>query len=200
MKLFYSPGACSLAPHIALIEAQLPYTLESVDLRAKSCSSGDFTKINPKGQVPTLRLEEGDVLTENAVMLQYIADLAPNSGLLPKIGSKERWHALEWLNFVATELHKGFSPLFRSPGEDARKALIERLGRPLSYLSKSLAGREFLMGASFSAADAYAFVVLRWHRALNVDLSAYPDLLAYIDRIQARPSVVAAMKAEGLAS
>ena len=200
MKLYYSPGACSLAPHIVLNELGQPYDLEKVDLRAKKTETGaDFTAVNGKGQVPTLEIGKGEVLTEVATILQYLADKAKESNLLPAFGSMDRYRAMETLNFVASELHKGIGGLFNpAMPEDGKKAIIARVGRSLGWLDKQLAGRPYLLGDSYSVADAYAFTVLGWARHVNVDLSPYAHIVAYLDRVGQRPAVQAALKKEGL--
>ena len=202
MKLYYSPGACSLSPHIALREAGLAFDLEKVDLRSKKTESGaDFTAVNPKGYVPALRLDDGAVLTENVALAQYVADQAPEAGLAPATGTMERYRLQEWLAFVSTELHKGFSPLFNPATPDAYKAIAkERLASRFAYLDKHLAQHPYLMGQGFTVADGYCFTILRWAANLEVDLSGYPNVTAYMDRVKARPKVREALRAEGLAT
>ena len=202
MKLYYSPGACSLAPHIALREAGLPFELEKTDLRAKRTETGaDFAAINPKGQVPTLQLDDGEVLTENAVINQHIADQSPASGLLPPAGTMERYRALEWLTFVTTELHKGFSPLFKPNTPDDYKPIVkENLSARFAHVDRHLAGgRPYLTGDTFTAPDAYLFVMLAWADKMGLDLSKLASLKAYHERVAARPKVREALQAEGLA-
>jgi glutathione S-transferase len=198
MKLYYSQGACSLAPHIALHEADLAYTLEPVNLKTKTIREGDYTKVNPKGYVPALKLDNGELLTEVAVILQYIADLKPDARLFPKAGTPERWKALEWLNFVATEIHKGFGPLWNpsmpAEGKEMAKAT---LGKKFGYISERLSGN-FLLGQQYSIVDCYLFTVLNWSPMVGVDLSPWPELGRYIERVRNRPAVQAAMKSEGL--
>ena len=201
MKLYYSPGACSLAPHIILREAGLPFDLVQVDLKAKQTKDGgDFTKVNPKGQVPTLQLDDGQILTENVAIDQYLADQKPEAGLLAQSGL-ERYRGLEWLVFVSTELHKTFSPLFRPTTPDEYKTITrENIAKKFDYVEQRLAdGRQYLMGDRFTAPDAYLFTVLRWAKAMNIDLSPWPHLAAYRDRVAARPKVQETLKAEGLA-
>jgi glutathione S-transferase len=201
MKLYYSPGACSLAPHIIMREAVLPFDLVQVDLKAKRIKDGgDFTKVNPKGQVPTLELDDGQILTENAVIDQYLADQKPDAGLLPRSGL-ERYRGLEWLNFVSTELHKTFGPLFRpNTPEDYKPIIHENISKKFDYVEQQFAdGRQYLMGDRFTAPDAYLFTILGWAKAMNIDLSPWPKLTAYRDRVAARPKVQEALKAEGLA-
>ena len=201
MKLYYSPGACSLAPHIVLHELGSPYELEKVDLAAKKTETGaDFTAVNDKGYVPTLDLGQGEILTEVSTILQYLADKAGNSGLLPNFGTMDRYRAMEPLDFVASELHKGIGGLFNpSMPEDGKKAIIERLQRRLAWLDAQLAKKPYLLGDSYSVADAYAFTVLGWSKWVNVDLSPYAHIVAYLDRVGSRPAVQAALKKEGLA-
>lgn len=200
MKLFHSPGACSLAPHIVALEAGLPATYEKVDLRAKRTETGaDFTQINPKGYVPTLQLDNGEVLTEVSALIQYLADKAPKSGLLPEVGSAERYRVLEWIGFISTELHKGFSPLFKPDTPDAYKTIaIANLHRRLAYLDEALAGRSYLIGDRFTVADAYAFTILRWSEPMKIDISGYKNIAAYMDRVGQREHVRQALQDEGL--
>lgn len=200
MRLYYSPGACSLAPHIVAREAGVPIELVRVDLATKTTENGeDFLTINPKGSIPTLAFADGTVLTEGAVVSQFLADKAPGAGLLPAHGTFDRYRALEWLNFVATELHKSFSPLWRkdTPGE-MRTILKQIVGTKLSYLDRHLASRDYLLGDHFGAADAYAFTVLSWAPVVGIDLTEWPNLADYVARISARPNVRAALAAEGL--
>jgi len=200
MKLYYSPGACSLAPHIVLNEIGSSYDLEKVDLAAKKTETGaDFRGVNSKGYVPTLDLGKGEILTEVSTILQYLADKAQNSGLLPAFGSMDRYRAMETLNFVASELHKGIGGLFNpAMPEDGKKAIIERVKGRLSWLDGELAKKPYLLGDSYSVADAYAFTVLGWSKWVNLDLSPYAHIVAYLDRVGARPAVQAALKKEGL--
>lgn len=201
MKLYYSPGACSLSPHIALREAGLNFDLEQVDLKAKKTKSGaDFFQVNPKGQVPTLALDSGDILTEGPAVVQYIADQNPGSGLAPAAGTIGRYKLQEQLNFVTSELHKGFSPLFRPNTPDAYKVIAkENLTAKFAVLDKQLAGKSYLLGEQFTVADAYCFTVLGWSKHHNMDLSPWPNVTAYMARVGARPKVQEALKAEGLA-
>jgi glutathione S-transferase len=200
MKLYYSPGACSLSPHIVAREAGIEIELERVDNRAKKTVSGaDYWQINPKGQVPALALDDGDVLTEGPAIVQYIADRAPQSKLMPPAGSKERYQVLEWLNFVTSELHKNFASLFRPNTPDDYKPIAkENLESRFNYVDRHLAGRQYLMGDQFSVADAYLFTVLRWSTLQHIDLSRWPNISAYLGRITERPKVKEAMQAEGL--
>ena len=200
MKLYFSPGACSLSPHIVLREAGLAFDLEQVDVRTKkTAGGGDFFQVNPKGQVPTLLLDDGDILTEGPAIVQYIADKAPASKLAPAPGTKERYHLAEWLNFITSELHKNFSPLFRpTTPEDYKPIARENLAGRFSYVDKKLAGRSFLLGDTFTVADAYLFVMTNWAKSLNVDLTAWSNVGAFRERVLARPKVQEAMKTEGL--
>ena len=199
MKLYYSPGACSVAPHIVLREAGLKFDLEKVDLAAKKTETGeDYLAVNPKGYVPALKLDDGTVLTEVAVVCQHIADLRPRRGLAPKPKTPERYKLMEWLNFVATEIHKGISDFYNPKiTPEWREAKLERLGRRFDYLEKALGSNQYLMG-EFSIADAYLFTVLNWTDRLQVDLSRWPNIQSYKGRIAGRPSVKKTMKAEGL--
>jgi glutathione S-transferase len=200
--LYYAPSACSISPQIALREAGLPFKLERVDLRAKKLASGgDWLAINPKGYVPALRLPSGDVLTEGAIMVQYIADQAPASGLAPPAGTLERLRLAEWLHFIATELHKGMSPLYNPlANDDYKKQLTgERLAARWSILANHLRDRPFIMGERFTVADGYAFYVLRaWQHSAKQDLAKWPELGAYYTRLAARPAIAAALEAEGI--
>jgi len=202
MKLYYSPGACSLSPHIALLEAGLPYDLVKVDLRAKKLENGDdYLKVNPKGQVPALGMDNGELLTEGPVIVQMIADKAAGKNLAPSPDSAERYKLQEWLNFITTELHKNFGPMF-SPvlADDAKAFFKDRLMGKFKYLEGALAGREYLMGKQFTVADGYLFTMLSWADRMKFDLSALPNLLAYKARVAARPKVQEALTKEGLAA
>jgi glutathione S-transferase len=200
MKLYYTPAACSLAPHIVAREAGLPIELEKVDLAGKKTESGaDFAAINPKGYVPALRLDNGEVLTEVATLVQYLADQAPKAGLIPAQGSMERYRVLEWLTFISSEIHKGFGPLWKpdTPAE-TKDAARAHLAKRFAYLDQQLAGRSFLTGERFSAADAYLFTVLNWTNFHNIDLAPYRNLKGYVQRVASRPAVQQALEAEGL--
>ena len=200
MKLYYAPGACSLSPHIALLEAGLPYDLVKVDLRAKKLENGDdFLKVNPKGQVPVLALDSGELVTEGPVIVQMIADRA-GKNLAPARDSEERYKLLEWLNFITTELHKNLGPMF-SPvlADDAKPFFKDRAMGKFKYLETALAGQDYLMGKQFTVADGYLFTMLMWATdRLKFDLSELPNLLAYKARVAARPKVQEAMTKEGL--
>jgi glutathione S-transferase len=200
MKLYYSPGACSLSPHIALAEAGLAYNVEKVDLKTKKTESGaDFFAINAAGYVPALVLDNGEVLTEGPAIVQYIADLAPTKKLAPPAGSFERVRLQEVLNFISTELHKSFSPLFNpATPEESKTAARALIGRRLDLIEQKLAGRDYLMG-EFSVADAYLFTVTSWGRMVGVDIKeGRPRLGEYWSRVMARPAVKQAMTEEGL--
>jgi glutathione S-transferase len=200
MKLYYSPGACSLSPHIVAREAGLSIDLERVDNKAKKTASGDdYWQINPKGQVPVLELDDGDRLTEGPAIVQYLADQSPNSKLAPAAGTKERYHVQEWLNFITSEIHKSFSPLFKPNTPDAYKPIAkENLNNRFAYIDKHLAGKQYLMGNNFTVVDAYLFTVLRWSTLHQIDLSRYPNIAAFMGRVNARPKVQEALQAEGL--
>jgi glutathione S-transferase len=180
MKLYYTPGACSLSPHIVLREAGLDFDLEQVDLRSKQTKSGaDFRAVNPKGSVPALQLDNGEVLTEGAVMVQYLADQQPAAKLAPPAGSWERVRLQEWLNYIASELHKGFSPLFNPKASEEWKQIVKaNLAQRFAYLAKSLDGKKFLMGDGFTVADAYLFTILSWSKNTGVDLAVQATLKA----------------------
>jgi len=200
MKLFYAPGACSLSPHIVCREAGLPLELVKVDLKGKKYDGGsDFLKINSKGYVPALQLDSGQVLTEGPAIVQYLADQKPDARLAPKNGSFERSQLQEWLNFITSELHKGFSPLFKPNTPDEYKRISrDNLSNRIEWLDKQLDGKDYLMGNTFSVADAYAFTVLSWTKPLQFDLSRWPNVTAYLARVGARPNVQEAMRTEGL--
>ncbi len=201
MKLYYAPGACSLSPHIALREAGLKFDLEKVDIRSKRLADGsDYTQLNGKGSVPLLRLDNGRYLTEGPAIVQYIADLKPESGLAPPNGTYERYQLQEWLNFISTELHKQYSPLFNPANSDEVKKLSrDNIARRLEWLAKQLEGKSFLTGERFTVADGYLFVVLNWSRVVDVDLTPWPVLGKFQERVASRPTVQEALKAEGLA-
>lgn len=200
MKLYYAPGACSLSPHIVLREAGFDIALEKVNLRTKETESGgNFLAINPKGYVPALELDGGEILTEGPAIIQYVADLAPEKKLVPPAGTLARARVQEWLNFIGTELHKSFSPLFNpATGDDAKAAARALIDRRLSFAASVLDAQPYLTGDSFTVADAYLFTVLSWTGFVKVDITPWPSLGAYFERIKARPAVQAAMAAEGL--
>jgi glutathione S-transferase len=200
IKLFYAPGACSLSPHIALREAGVPFELQKVDfMRGKKLPDGaDFSSVNPKGYVPAIVLENGELLTEGSAIVQYIADLRPESALAPEPGSFERVRLQEWLNFIATELHKGLGPFFGTTSSpEAKEAAKQKFQKRLDYVEEKLAGKSFLLGDPFTVADGYLLYALRaWERFAKGTLS--PALAAYRDRVVARPAVKEALAAEGL--
>lgn len=200
MKLYFTPAACSLAVHIVLREAGFKFDLEQVDLATKETASGsDFLKINPKGYVPALQLEDGQVLTEDQVILQYLADQKPKAGLAPGLGSMERYRLMEWLAFISTEVHKGFGPFWNpNTPEVTKQNALTLLSRRFDYLVARLADKLWLMGDNYTIADAYLFTVLRWSDYHKIDLSKWPLLSAYMERVATRPAVQAAMRAEGL--
>jgi glutathione S-transferase len=200
MKLYYTPGACSLSPHIVAREAGFDIELEQVDLREKKTKGGkDFWSVNPKGYVPVLEIDGGQRLTEGPAIVQYLADQKPGSGLAPATGTIDRYRTQEWLNFVASELHKTFAPLFRpTTPEDYKKIAKENLAKRYDWLDKELAGKQYLMGDKFTVADAYLFTILRWSPNVGIDLGKWPNITAYVDRVGARPKVQEALKAEGL--
>lgn len=201
MKLFYKAGACSLAPHIVAREADLPVELVPVDLAKKTTEDGgDFLAVNPNGYVPALDIGEGPVLTEASVVVQYLADRKPESGLMPAAGSTARYRVQQWLAFVSTELHKQFSPLFKPNTPDATKAIQrDLLAKRFAFVDKALANGTYLTGETFTAADAYLFTVLRWAGAMKLDLSAFPNIARFMDAVKARPAVQIALREEGLA-
>ena len=200
MKLYYSPGACSVSPHIALREAGLSFQLERVDLKGKKTQTGaDYLRVNPKGYVPALELDNGQVLTEGAVIVQYIADLKPEAKLAPPNGTFERVRLQEWLHFIGSELHKPYSPLYQATIPDDVKAWWRenKVVPRIDFLARSLEGKKFVMGEGFTVADGYLFTVLSWAKHVSVELG--PVLQDYLRRIGQRPKVQEALKAEGLA-
>ena len=200
MRLFYSSGACSLSPHIVAREAGIDLKLQKVDLKTKTMvSQGDYLAVNPKGSVPALELDDGEILTEGPVIVQFLADLRPEKGLAPPAGTLERYRLQEWLGYINSELHKSFSPLFRpdTPAE-TRAERQAYLNRRYTLIEQRLAQHPYLMGAAFTVADAYLFTVTNWAGIVKLDLSPFPKLRAFQERIAARPAVKAAMSAEGL--
>ena len=200
MKLYYSAGACSLAAHIALEEAGLKYEAISAPTKTKQLPDGsDYRQVNPLGYVPYLVLDDGQALRECAIICQYVADQAPAKKLIPACGSMARYQLQMWMHFIATELHKGFSPLFNpAMPDEAKKISLARLQDRLKFVDGELAGKTYLMGTDFTVADGYLFTVTNWAKPMAIDLSPYPNLLAWRERVAARPAVQAAMKAEGL--
>ena len=200
MKLYYSPGACSLSPHIALHEAGLAYTPVLASTKSHKLQDGtDYYTINPLGYVPLLELDSGERLREGPAIVQYIADQVPDKQLAPANGTLARYRLQEWLTFIGTELHKGFSPLFNpATPEDYKPMVREKLLSRLTWVDGQLAGKQYLMGEQFTVADGYLFTVTNWTKPTNVDISGLANLAAYRERVGARPAVQAAMKAEGL--
>jgi glutathione S-transferase len=200
MKLYNSPGACSLSPHIVLLEAGLPFTLEKVDFKTKKTATGaDFLTINSKGSVPALQLDDGRVLTEGPAIVQYLADQKPDSGLAPRAGTFERYQLMEILNFITSELHKTYSPLFNPKiSADWKASVLLNLNKKLAWVAGYLGNKSYLMGNTFTVADAYLFAVLRWSAHVGVDLTPWPQLTAYQSRVAQRPKVEQALKEEGL--
>ncbi|MGE5337020.1 MAG: glutathione transferase GstA [Gemmatimonadota bacterium] len=200
MKLYMSPGACSLSPHIVLREANLPFTPVKVNTKTKETEGGgDYRKINAKGYVPALQLDDGQVLTEGPAIVQYLADKAPASGLAPANGTMDRYRLQEWLNFVTSEIHKQFSPLFDPTASDdlKQRQRIKLAGR-FDWLNAELADRTYLLGTQFTVADAYLFTVLNWCQWTGIDLANWPVLSEYVRRVAARPKVQEALRAEGM--
>jgi len=200
MKLYYSPGACSLSPHIVACEAELPLELIKVDLNNKLTETKeDFQQLNPNGYVPLLILDDGNQLTEGPAIVQYLADQAPDKKLIPLAGTFERYKVQQWLNFISTEIHKSFGLLFNPAASDATKELaVDILKKRLAIVAEQLSSQPYLLGETFSVADAYLFVTLSWGQYVNVDISRWPALARYADKISERPAVQKAMKEEGL--
>ncbi len=200
MKLYYSPGACSLSPHIVANEAGIPFDLVKVDTKSKTIArEGDFWDVNPKGYVPALELDDGEVLTEGPAIVQYLADRAPQAELAPANGSFERVRLQETLNYLTSEIHKSYSPLFRSDVLPAvREERLAYLAKRYALIEKQLEGRKYLSGDRFTVADAYLFTLTRWARAVKLDLSGFPNLEAFQKRVGSRKAVLEAMRAEGL--
>ncbi|MFI4887279.1 MAG: glutathione transferase GstA [Burkholderiales bacterium] len=199
MKLYYAPGACSLAAHITLQESGLPFDLARVDLRDHKTADGrDYYAVNPKGYVPLLELDNGERLSEAAVIVQYVADRKPGT-LAPAFGSMERYRLMEWLNFIATEIHKGLGPLWKPTTPEAYKAAtLQAVGDRFDYIVKTLATKPYLMGDAFTIADAYLFTIVNWHKFLKFDLDRWPALQAFQERVAARPNVRKALESEHL--
>ncbi|MBF6631637.1 MAG: glutathione transferase GstA [Comamonas sp.] len=200
MKLYFSPGACSLSPHIVALEAGLPCETIKASTKTHQLDDGtDFYRINPLGYVPFLVLDDGQTLREGPVIVQYLADQAPEKKLLPAVGSMERYRVLEWLNFIGTELHKSFGPLFKpDTPQDYKPITIKALRGRYEWVEQQLAGKDYLMGSQFTVADAYLFTVSNWAKHVGLDLSDLPQLQAYLARVGSRPAVQAALRAEGL--
>lgn len=200
MKLFYASGACSLSPHIVAHEAGIELRLQKVDLKSKTIAAeGDFFGINPKGYVPTLELDDGQILTEGPAIVQYLADLKPAKGLAPPSGTFARYRLQEWLGFINSELHKTYSPLFKPDTPAQTRAERQAyLAKRYAVVEKQLAGHPYLLGDNFTVADAYLFTVTNWAGTVKFDLAPFPNVRAFQERIAARPAVKAAMQAEGL--
>lgn len=200
MKLYYSPGACSFSPHIVLHESGLPFEVERVDLKTKKTETGaDYDAINPKSYVPALLMDNGELLTEGPAIVQYIADLVPEKKLAPPAGTLVRYRLQEWLNYISSEIHKGFGPLFNPKTPEEMKATIKaRLVKRFAFAAAALESRDYLLGDTFTVADAYLFIMLRWTHSFGIDLTPWPVLQAYFERLAARPAVVDTLKAEGL--
>jgi glutathione S-transferase len=200
MKLYYMGAACSQASNIALRDAGLTFELVKVDRHTRKTADGlDFRDVNPKGYVPALRLDSGEVLTENVAVLQYIADRNPGAKLAPVAGTLERYRLMEWLSYINSELHKGYSPLFKHDVPPEMKSYVrEHLMARIDYVESALGERTFLMGEQYTIADPYLFVVLSWSPHVNIDLARWPQLKRYVERMRERPNVQAALKAEGL--
>jgi glutathione S-transferase len=200
MKLYYFAGACSLSPHIVLLEAGLPYTLVKVDSKTKKTENGgDYLAVNSKGAVPALQLDDGRVLTEGPAIVQYLADLKPESGLAPRAGTFERYQLMEILNFITSEVHKSFSPLFNpASSTDMKEAAVNTLSKKFDWLTGFLGKKPYLLGNTFTVADAYLFTVLNWTGHVKIDLAKWPVVAEFKDRVAKRPKVIEAMKEEGL--
>ena len=200
MKLYYAPGACSLSPHITACEAGIEIELEKVDLATHKTASGEnFNEINPKGYVPALRLDNGEILTEGPVIVQYIADQAPDKHLIPQKGTMERYRTEEWLSFISSELHKPLGSFFRKNLPDSERELImKRITKRLEYINNSLKGKQFLMGDLFTVCDGYLFTILTWAKPSGIEFTLYPEIAQYMNRVGARPAVQTALKEEGL--
>ncbi|MBL4772276.1 MAG: glutathione transferase GstA [Alcanivoracaceae bacterium] len=199
MKLYYTPGACSLAPHIILQETNTDYDLVKVDLATKITENGDdFTKINPHGSVPLLVLDNGDTLTETVAIIQYLADLSPDSNLAPENGTFERAKLYEKLNYLTSELHKGFSPLFSDNSDEIKQKAKDNLNQKFNYLDKILAEKPYLLGDKYSVADVYLFVISNWTKLTGIDLSQWVNVSTFSEKIAQRKAVQKSMQAEGL--
>ncbi|MDZ4676738.1 MAG: glutathione transferase GstA [Oligoflexia bacterium] len=197
MKLYFSPGACSQAPHYVLNESGLTFTVEPVNLVTGHYKKGDFTQVNPKGYVPVLELDNGEILTEAAVIMQYIADQAPDKKLIPKAGTLERYRCQEWLNYISSEIHKGFGVLWvGSYPEEIVKTTRATLEEKFAYVAKQLGTKSFLMG-DYTIADAYLFTMLNWARYHKLELTKTPELLGFMEKMKTRPATVATLKTEG---
>jgi glutathione S-transferase len=199
MKLYYAPGACSLSPHIVAMEAGIPLDLEKVDLKTHKTEHGDdYYAVNPKGYVPALRLDDGAVLTEGPAIVQYLADKKAETKLAPPAGTLERYRLDEWLTFINGEIHKAFFPLVAGGSDSAKQEARAKVKKRFDYVEKQLAGKEFLMGDSFTVADAYFFVMLTWANHTGIDLNPFPNIASFFDRVAKRPAVRKTLQDEGL--
>ena len=200
MKLYYAPGACSLSPHIVARELGLPFELKKVNNKDKTIEGGgDYWKVNERGYVPALELDNGQILTEGPAIVQYLADQKPQAGLAPKAGTFERYRLQEWLNFLTSEVHKQFSPLFKpNTPEDYKPIAKQNIATRFDWLDKQLAGKDYLMGKQFTVADAYLFVLTNWTKPTQIDLAKWPNIQAFNKRVAARAKVKEAMQFEGL--
>jgi glutathione S-transferase len=200
MKLYFAPGACSLSPHIVARELGIPFELKKVNTKEKTIEGGgDYWQVNPRGYVPALELDNGQVLTEGPAIVQYLADQKPDAGLAPKNGTIERYRVQEWLNFLTSEIHKQFSPLFKpNTPEDYKPIAKQNIATRFDWLDRQLEGKEYLTGKQFTVADAYLFVLTNWTKPTQIDLSKWPNIAAFQKRVAARPKVKEAMQAEGL--
>lgn len=200
MQLYFSPGACSLAPHIILRETGIPFELKRVDTKTRKLVDGaDYLAVNSKGAVPALRLDDGQVLTEGVVIMQYLADRKPESRLLPSAGTFDRYRVLEWLNYLTSEVHKSFSPLFNpNAGAEVKAYTQANLEKKLDWTNAQLGARKFLTGDTFTIADAYLFTLINWTYFVGIDLGRWPALKEFHGRVAARPTVQEALSAEGL--
>lgn len=202
MKLFFSPGACSFSPHIVLHELGMQHDLEKVNMKTKTTTHGDFNKQNPKGYVPALLLDNGELLTEGVAIVQYLADQKPESKLIPKAGTWERYRAIEWLNYISTEIHRGFSPLFHPEAvppeaQDQFKTYFkEKLAKRLDLIEEQLTKTKYMMGDTFTVVDAYLYTVASWAIPLKIDLSKWPKLMGFLETVRMRPAVAKAHEME----
>lgn len=200
MEIYFAPGACSMASHIALNEADIDHKMHKVDLKTHTFDEGqDYYKVNPKGQVPMIKMDNGEQLTENAIILQYVSDIKPELGLMPQAGTMERYHAMEWLNFISTEIHKKFGPFFNPKATEEQKEEAKKILTPkYEIAAKALNASEYLMGKQATAPDFYLFVMLRWAKNNDIDLSKFPSLTKFYEKMLTRPSVIKTMEMEGL--
>lgn len=197
MKLYYSPGACSLATHIALREAGMNFEMVKTDLRSKQAGGQDFLKVNPKGYVPALQLDNGQIMTEGVAILQWTADQTPSKSLLPNWGTPERYKAIEWLNFIATEVHKSFSPLWNpAASEETKTAARAVIAKRLQIVENNLQTNNFMLGAQYTVVDSYLFTIMTWAPKVNVDLTPFPKIMGFCERVKMRPAVQDALNAE----